>query len=245
MHYHLRGFALALAAWLLIAAPVWARQEPHKVEKVNPAAGGAVVNEPGHTDQEHQASHSKPNVMDVRFDLTIWSIIIFAGLFLILRKYAWGPILEGLQKREKTIESSLEEAKKAREEVAAQRAEFEKRLAEANQEIPRLMEQARKDAELLKEEMRTQANADIQTERQRLRREIEVAKDQALHEIWSQAANLATVISARAIRRELSPDDHRRLIDEALEEVQALTKSNQGRSAEAGGEWLRQAGGRL
>jgi F-type H+-transporting ATPase subunit b len=187
----------------------------------------------------------KPGVTEVRFDLTIWSMVIFGILFLVLRKFAWGPILEGLTKRERSIESAIDEANKARAEMAKQQADFQRQLAEANLQIPRLMEEARRHAEQLKEEMRTQASADINNERQRLRREIDAAKDQALQEIWNQAANLATVISAQAIKRSLSPDDHRRLVDDALREIQALTAKNQGRASEAGLDWVRQAGGQL
>jgi F-type H+-transporting ATPase subunit b len=191
------------------------------------------------------AQHDDPDILAPRFDLTLWSIVVFVILFLVLRRLAWGPILEGLKKREATIEGAIEEANKARAEMAKQQAEFQRQLAEANQQIPRLLAEARKAAEQLKEEMRAQAAADINTERQRLRREIEVAKDQALQEIWNQAANLATVISAQAIRRALTPDDHRRLVDDALREIEAMTAKNPGRAAESSRDWVRQAGGKL
>ena len=84
------------------------------------------------------------------------------------------------------------------------------------------MDDARREAEAFKEEMRTQTTKDIQAERQRLRREIDTAKDQALQEIWSQAAQLATLISAKAIGRNLTEDDHRRLIDESLQELRQV-----------------------
>jgi len=191
------------------------------------------------------AGAADETIVSPRFDLTIWSIVIFVILYFVLRKFAWGPILEGLTTREKSIAAAIEEAVKAREEMARHRAEFERQLAEANQQIPKLLEEARRDAEILREEMRTQAAADINTERQRLRREIEVAKDQALQEIWNQAANLAAVISTQAIKRSLSPDDHRRLIDDALGEIETLSAKGKGRASEAGLEWVRQAGGKI
>src|SRR5262249_27424942 len=129
------------------------------------------------------------------------------------------PILEGLNKREETIRSSLQEAKNTRDEMEKMRTEFQKELADAHQQIPILMEQARKKAEELANDMRAKAAADIQTERMRLRHEVEIAKDQAIKEMWEQAAQLATLISAKAIGRSLTEDDHRRLIDEAMEEI--------------------------
>jgi len=140
-------------------------------------------------------------------------------LFVVLRTKAWGPILEGLQKREEAIRSSLEDAKQTREEMIALKADFQKELAEAHQEIPKLMEEARRDAEVLASDMRAKAAADIQAERDRLRREVEIAKDQAIKEIWEQAAQLATLISTKAIGRSLTVDDHHRLIDESLQEM--------------------------
>ena len=63
------------------------------------------------------------------------------------------------------------------------------------------------------------ATKEIQADRERLRRELEVGRDQALQEIWNQAAQLATLISAKAIGRSLTQDDHSRLMDEALTEM--------------------------
>lgn len=159
------------------------------------------------------------NPLDIVFDTALWTVIIFIALLLILHKYAWGPILEGLNKREETIRSSLEEAKQTRDEMAKLKADFQKEMVETQQQIPKLMEEARKDAEALKAEMRATAASEIQTERERLRREVETAKDQAIKELWEQAAQLATLISAKAIGRSLSEDDHRRLIDESLAEM--------------------------
>jgi F-type H+-transporting ATPase subunit b len=65
------------------------------------------------------------------------------------------------------------------------------------------------------------------TERERLRRDISTARDQALQEIWNQTAQLATLISAKAIRRELTDEDHRRLVDEALAELRQASHERQ------------------
>jgi F-type H+-transporting ATPase subunit b len=160
-----------------------------------------------------------PGPLDIRYDTAIWAIVVFVGLLLILRAKAWGPILEGLQKREETIRSSLEEAKHVRAEMVTLKADFQKELAEAHQQIPKLMEEARKKAEELSNEMRAKAAADIQVERERLRHEVEMAKDQAIKEIWEKSAQVATLIAANAIGRSLTDEDHRRLLDEAMQEM--------------------------
>jgi F-type H+-transporting ATPase subunit b len=169
--------------------------------------------------QEHGHRGGTPNPMEIRFDTALWAVVVFVLLLVILRKAAWGPILEGLRKREETILSAAEEAKKARAETERITVEFKAKMDQAYAEIPKMMDEARRDAQNLAEEMRAKANQDIQTERTRLRREIEIARDQALQELWTQAAQLATLISAKAIGRSLNEDDHHRLVDEALNEM--------------------------
>jgi F-type H+-transporting ATPase subunit b len=184
------------------------KQEAQKEGKGHDAAG-----KDGHGEQ-------KPfNPLEIAADLAIWTTVVFLLLLFILRRFAWSPILEGLRKREETIRAAIEEAQQARLEAEKARAEFQKERAKAEAQIPEIMEQARKDATRMVDEMREKASADINSDRQRLRREVETAKDQALAEIWNQAAQLATLISAKAIRRELSAEDHRRLVDEAMDEM--------------------------
>jgi F-type H+-transporting ATPase subunit b len=190
------------------------------------------------------AALADEGAIEPRFDLTIWSIVVFALLFAVLYKFAWGPILKGLKKREHDIASGIEEAKRVRDEMAKQRAEFERQIAEAHQQIPRLMEQARRDAEQLREEMRAQAAADIQTERQRLRREIDTARDQAVDAIWTQAANLATLVSARVLRKTLTPDDQHRLNEEALAEIKEVSQENEQMAQSKAEAWVRRGGGK-
>jgi F-type H+-transporting ATPase subunit b len=169
--------------------------------------------------------HGQANPLGFFYDTAFAALIVFVLLLVILRAKAWGPILEGLKKREETIRSSLEEAKKTREEMETMRVEFQKELAEAHQQIPKLMEDARKKADEMSNDMRAKAAADIQAERQRLRHEVEMAKDQAIKEIWEQAAQLATLISARAIGRALTEEDHRRLLDEAMLEMRQSARN--------------------
>jgi F-type H+-transporting ATPase subunit b len=157
--------------------------------------------------------------LQIHYDTAFWAVVVFIALLVILQKYAWPPILEGLKKREETIRSSIEEAKKTREEMVVMRNQFQKEMAEAQQQIPKLMEDARKKAGEMSNEIRAKAVADIQSERERLRRELDIAKDQALKELWESAAQLATLISAKAIGRSLTEDDHRRLLDESMAEM--------------------------
>jgi F-type H+-transporting ATPase subunit b len=172
---------------------------------------------------------AEESILDPRFDLGIWTIVVFVVLFLVLRRYAWGPMLKGLQAREKTIHNALDEAKKAQADAQRLRDQFQAEMNKAQEKVRDLLDEARREAEQLKTDMVSRARTEIQAERDRLRREIESARDQALQELWNQTALLATMISSKAIRRQLTADDHRRLVDEALAELKG-----------AGNEWQRQ-----
>ncbi len=160
-----------------------------------------------------------PAPLTIWWDVALWTIVVFVALLFILRKMAWDPMLEGLKKREDSIRSAIEEAKRARAETQRVTAQFQVEMATKMAEIPKIMEEARRDAEMLKEETRAQSTKDTQADRQRLLHDIETARDQALQEILNRTAQLATLISAKAIGRHLSEEDHRRLIDESLAEM--------------------------
>ncbi len=173
-------------------------------------------------DGENHGGGTDP--MEIRADTAIWSFIVFVALFAVLYFKAWGPILEGLQKREETIRSSLEEAKKTRADMEQLRADFQREMAAAQQRIPALMEEARKKGDEMVTQKLAEAGAKIQADQERFRHEIEIAKDQAIKELWEQAAQLATLISAKAIGRSLTEDDHRRLLDDAMQEMARSAK---------------------
>ena len=194
---------LLLAPALVLRAPCWAlAAETAKEAEENP-------------------------ILSPRFDLGIWTIVVFALLLLVLRRFAWGPMLEGLQKREQNIRAAREDAERAREEAQRLRAELQAEMDRAAEKIRDLMDAARRDAQHASDEMMARTRADIQTERERLHREIGMARDKALQEIWNQAADLATLISAKAIRRQLTPDDHRRLVDDAIAQLRQAGKQRE------------------
>jgi F-type H+-transporting ATPase subunit b len=167
------------------------------------------------------AAAEQPGILSLIPDLMIWTVIVFLGLLYVLKRYAWKPMLDGLQRREQNIHAAMEEAQRARDEAQKMQAQFQAQMNQAAERVREMMDVARRDAQQLNDEMVAKAKSEITAERDRLRREIEAARDQALSEIWSQTAQLATQISAKAIRRGLSEDDHRRLVDEALGELTA------------------------
>ncbi len=167
-------------------------------------------------DADHGA---KKSLLDISTDLGLWSLVVFILLMVLLRKLAWKPMLEGLQKREENIRGAIEEAEKARNDARKIQAELEAERHKWGEQAREIMEEARRDGQVLKDELIAAGRQENAADRDRNRRELDMATDQALKQIWEAAAQLATLISAKAIRQELSPDVHRRLVDEALAEL--------------------------
>jgi F-type H+-transporting ATPase subunit b len=181
------------------------------------ASGAAYGSDPapGH-EGEHQS-----DIFGKSLDLAIWTWVVFLLLFFILRKTAWPKILAGLQQREESIRSAIDEAHRAREEAHRLRDQLRAEMSQAHEKVREVLDEARRDGEQMRAQKLVEAEGQIQAERDRALREINNARDQARDELRQHAAQLATLISAKAIRRSLTPEDHRGLIDEAVAELQS------------------------
>ena len=160
-----------------------------------------------------------PNIFAPALDLTIWTIVIFLLLLAVLYKFAWKPMMQGLQKREHDIHAAVNDARTAREEAQRLREEIQAERNKIEDMRRDILLKAQADAQRLADEMAAKAKAEIQAERDRARRDLEVAHDQALKDLYEKTVDLAALVSAKAIRRQLTPDDHRRFMDEALAEI--------------------------
>jgi F-type H+-transporting ATPase subunit b len=172
------------------------------------------------------AKDEPPDIFGIkRWDMGLWSIIIFLLLAFTLKKFAWKPMIAGLTKREENIRSALDAAETSRKEAMELHSQVDAKLKAAGAEIAKMMEEGRRDAQALKDQLTAEAKTEIQHDRDRLLREVETAKDQALQEIWQQSVTLATAISSKAIRRNLTQEDHQRLLDESLAELKASSEA--------------------
>ena len=153
---------------------------------------------------------------EFRSDLAIWTLIVFLCLLAILGKFAWGPIMEGLEKREQSIAAMIEEAKQGQAKAAEQLKHYEAMLAAAGEEARELVTQARKDAESAKDRILAEAQQAAEHQRQRAVEDIQVAKNVALQEITETSVDLAVNLAGRIVRQQLNAEDHSQLIREAM-----------------------------
>ena len=154
------------------------------------------------------------------------TLVVFLLLLAILYVAAWGPIKKGLALREETIFAARDDAFKVKKEAEELRAKLNAEFAAAQDKIRAMMDEARKDADALKAAEKAVGAKEGQHEREQAKREIEIAKDQALQEIQQTAVQLAALMSSKAIKRTVNEDDHRRLVAESIDELKkTVTKS--------------------
>lgn len=144
------------------------------------------------------------------------AIIVFVILLVLLRKYAWAPILKGLQDREGKIKADLHHAEQASKKAATTLADYQRQLAEARQQSAEIMENGRREAEKTANRLQAETQSEIDAMKKRAASEINYAKEQALADIFAQAATLGSDIAGKILRREINPADQQRLVQESL-----------------------------
>ena len=151
--------------------------------------------------------------------LMIWTLIAFLVTLFILRKYAWPAITQALEKRQGAIEESIETAERARAESAALLEEYRARLREARAQAEEILARARKASEVHERETIEEARAKREELLEQTRRDIEAETRRAIQEIRSEVADLTILATEKVTRKTLDDDDQKRLVEEALSEL--------------------------
>jgi F-type H+-transporting ATPase subunit b len=151
--------------------------------------------------------------------LMIWTLISFGITFFVLRKYAFGPIQKIIDQRRDRIRESLSEADKARDEARALLEEHRKLMQQARGQSEEILAEARRVADAQRERVKQEADEDRQRRLEETRRQIEAETHRALGEIRREVAELALVAAEKVTAGALDPKSHRKLIDDAVEEL--------------------------
>lgn len=186
-----------------------------------PAADSHAAPAAAHGEASHGGGHGggQPNILEPQAPLAIWTVVVFVVLLTVLGKFAWKPLLKALEAREEHLLHVLQDTEKARNAAERLLVENQKQLANAAEQARAVLEQARRDAEAAADSIVKKAQAEAEASRERAEREIATAKDQALDEIWTKTADLAVSVAGKVLVQELSPDDHRRLLDVAVSQL--------------------------
>lgn len=150
----------------------------------------------------------------------LYTLLTFIILLLVLWKFAWGPIVKGLEAREDKIHGAIEQAQKDREEAEKLLRDYEEKLKKASQEISERLSKADKEAETRIEKARQEAREEGERIVNQARQEIEAERDKATAEIRQQMTDIAARIAGAAIGESFDKDDHMRIIRKRLEQVE-------------------------
>jgi len=151
--------------------------------------------------------------------LMIWTLIVFGVSMYILAKVAFPRIAEALDKRQKAIEDSIETSERIKHEAEELLDEYRQRLAEARGQADDIVARARKTGEAHENEVLADAKAKREEMMEQTRRDIEAETRRAIQEIRKEVADLTVAATEKVTRKTLTGDDQRRLVEEALAEL--------------------------
>ncbi len=160
--------------------------------------------------------------------LMIWTLVLFALSMVILWKLAFPRISEALDRRQKAIEESIDQAERTRQEAAELLEEYRERLKEAREQAGEIVQRARHAAEVHERDATAEAQARREQLMEQTRREIEAETRRAIDEIRREVADLTVLATEKITRKTLTPEDQRRLLEEAIGELDFSAISSQG-----------------
>jgi F-type H+-transporting ATPase subunit b len=162
--------------------------------------------------------------------LMIWTLLLFGISMYVLAKLAFPRITEALDRRQKAIEDSIDAAEQTREQADELLAEYRERLKEARGQADGIIDRARKAAEVHEREAEEEAKAKRDQMLEQTRRDIETETRRAIQEIRGEVADLTVMATEKVTRKTLDEDDQRRLVEDALSELDFSTLGSEGRN---------------
>jgi F-type H+-transporting ATPase subunit b len=158
-------------------------------------------------------------LIEVRLGLMVWTIVCFAITFWVLKRFAFGRIQEAIDERRERIRESLDQADKARTEARALLEEHRALIGQARGQAEDILAEARRVADSQRQRVKDETEADRQRRLEETRRQIEAETHRALEQIRTEVADLTLVATAKVTGKVLDDDDHRRLIEDAIRDL--------------------------
>jgi F-type H+-transporting ATPase subunit b len=151
--------------------------------------------------------------------LMIWTIVAFLITLFVLKKYAFGPIQRTIDERRERIRRALEEADNARDEARRLLEEHRSLIGQARGQAEEILSEARKVAESMARRVKEETEADRQRRLEETHRQIEAETHRALQQIRTEVAELTLVATTKVTGKVLEDEDHRRLIEDAIKDL--------------------------
>lgn len=153
--------------------------------------------------------------------LIIWTIITFVVLAWVLKRFAWRPILDMVQEREKHIEDAVEAARRERAEAEKLMAEQKAAVNEARREFAERMRRNEADMEKFRDEQMAKARQEAESFKAEAQRALEDEKAKAIAEVKGLAADLAIDVASRLLAERMDDAKHRTLAEQYIEQIAA------------------------
>jgi F-type H+-transporting ATPase subunit b len=187
--------------WLILLVAIAAIVSPVLASETAPAGGGDI-------------NPLAPSAF--KLDLALWTAVVFVLLFVVLSKFAWGPLAKALDKREQNMADQIAQAEAANQKAKDILAEYDRKLAAAGDQVRVIIEQGRHDAEQVGHELVDKAKEETKAEYERAVKQIDAATAGAIQELADRSATLAVELAGKIVRSKLNPADHTRLIEQAV-----------------------------
>ena len=162
--------------------------------------------------------------------LMIWTLLVFGLSMYLLGKLAFPRIAEALDRRQKAIEESIDAAEHTRQEAEQILAEYRERLAEARGQADEIVSRARKTGEAAENEIIAEARTKREEMMEQTRRDIQAETRRAIQEIRAEVADLTVLATEKVTRKALTDEDQKRLVEDALSELDFASLSGEERS---------------
>ncbi len=200
------------------SARLMAEEAPAKADAAEASTAEA---EAGDHSRGHGDDHGHPSGVPLgwKADLALFSLITFVLFVAVLGKFAWGPMIQGLDKRELGIQKAIDDAEEGRRKAQAMLAEYEQKLKAAEQTVQAMVAEARRDAERTSQDLITNAQREVGLIRDRAKDDIRQATDTALAEVFTKINSQVVLATEHVLGRALDEADQDRLIGQALAEI--------------------------
>ena len=170
---------------------------------------------PDHSGDE-AAGHGNTDPLEVKKDLAIWTAVVFLMVMAILWKFAWGPIAEGLDKREQGIADDISAAEKSNADARELLQQYQDKLTASEEEIRQMIEAGKRDAEKIGDGIVEKARAEADADKRRALEEIDLATAGALKDLAQRSASLAVDLAGKIVSQKLDRKAHSSIIEKAV-----------------------------
>jgi F-type H+-transporting ATPase subunit b len=151
--------------------------------------------------------------------LAIWTLVSFGLTYWVLKRYAFGPIQRLIDKRREGIRQSIEDAENTRNEARKLLEEHRALIGKARGQAEEILSEARRVADSQRQRVKEETEADRQRRLEETKRQIEAETHRALEQIRAEVADLTLVATAKVTGKVLDDADHRRLIEDAIKDL--------------------------